>query len=83
MDMNIPNVTPVQTLEMQEVIDKLRANGFGELVDCLLDNEDCWTKKGRLNKSATIRNLGWKGKQLEDALKNMKEVLKFEFNVED
>lgn len=82
--MNIPSVTPVQNLEMQEIKDKLIANGFGKYVDCLLENDaDCYTKKGRLNKSATIRKLGCKGKELEDALKAMKELLKPEFDWED
>lgn len=73
-------VNPVHAIEMQEIIEKLRNNGFGELVECLLDNDnDCYTKRGRLNKSATIRKLGWKSKQLEDALEGMREILNMEF----
>lgn len=73
---------PVNAIEMQEIIDKLCKNGYGELVECLLDNEnDCYTKKGRLNKSATIRKLGWKSKQLEDALEGMREILNGEFQL--
>jgi 23S rRNA maturation mini-RNase III len=68
---------------MQEIIEKLRENGYSELVECLLDNEnDCYTKRGRLNKSATIRKLGWKSKQLEDALEAMRELLQKEFQTE-
>lgn len=84
MYMSIPSITPAQSLEMQEVIAKLKEEGFAELVECLLDNDnDCYTKKGRLNKSATTRKLGWKSKQLEDALKTMREVLKDEFDLQD
>lgn len=84
MYMSIPSITPAQSLEMQEVIAKLKEKGFTELVECLLDNDnDCYTKKGRLNKSATTRRLGWKSKQLEDALKTMREVLKDEFDLQD
>ena len=75
---------PINVLEMQEVIHKLRENGFSEIVDCLLDNEhDCYTKKGRLNKSATTRRMGWKTKQLEDALNGMKELLANEYQAEE
>lgn len=80
--MNKSGASPVYTLELQEVITKLRdESGFPELVDCLLDNEkDCYTKKGRLNKSKTCRKLNWKGKKLEDALRHMREILKSEYN---
>jgi len=83
MDMN-KSVSPVNLIEMQEVLQKLRDSGYSELVDCLLDNEkDCYTKKGRLNKSRTCRTLNWKSKKLEDALKQMKELLKAEYDLED
>jgi gamma-glutamyl phosphate reductase len=78
---NITN--PIHTIETQEVIDKLKEAGFAELVDCLLDNEkDCYTKKGRLNKSSTCRRLNWKGKKLEDALQEMRAVLQVEYDLE-
>ena len=80
---NRSTADPVRTLEMMEIIEKLKANGYGELVECLLDHEsDCYTKKGRLNKSATTRKMGWKSKQLEDALKGMRELLGAEFGEE-
>ena len=83
MDMNKSSViNPVNAIEMQEIIEKLCKNGYGELVECLLDNDnDCYTKRGRLNKSATIRKLGWKSKQLEDALEAMREILNCEFQL--
>lgn len=84
MDMSKNSVNPNNAIEMQEVIQKLRDAGYGELVDCLLDNEkDCYTKKGRLNKSSTCRRLNWKSKKLEDALKCMKELLKTEFDLDE
>ena len=64
-------------LEIQELIQKLISRGYGDLVDCLLSNDSkCYTKKDRLNKSATCRELGWKSKQLEDALAEMREILR-------
>lgn len=79
--MTKPNNNPINLIEIQEIITKLRAAGYSELVDCLLDNEkDCYTKKGRLNKSSTCRRLNWKGKKLEDALQHMREILKSEFD---
>lgn len=71
---------PISTLETQEVIQKLIDNGFDEYVDCLLSHESvCYTKKARLNKSATCRKMNKKNKDLEDALRQMKELLKDEF----
>jgi nucleoside-diphosphate-sugar epimerase len=64
-------------VEVREIIEKLYAHGHGDLVECLLSNESkVYTKKGRLNKSSTCRELGWKPKQLEDALREMRELLK-------
>jgi hypothetical protein len=70
----------IDILERQEVIDKLVAQGFGELVEAFLMNENLvYTKKGRLNKSGACRVLGWKTKQLEDALLACREILQPEF----
>lgn len=78
------SVNPVNAIEMQEIIQKLRNNGFSELVDCLLENDrECYTKKDRLNKSSTCRKLDWKNKKLEDAFEQMKELLKDDFDFED
>lgn len=82
MRTNVSN--PIYAIEVQEVIQKLRDHGYGELVDCLLDHaSDCYTKKDRLNKSGTIRKLGWKSKKLEDALKQMREILGPEFGFDE
>ena len=70
----------IEILERQEIIKKLSDQGYGELVEGLLSNENkVYTKKGRLNKSGACRVLGWKGKQLEDALKECREILRHEF----
>ena len=63
-------------VERQELIQKLMDSGFGGLVEALLYNEQkVYTKKGRLNKSGACRVLGWKTKQLEDALNECKRIL--------
>ena len=84
MNKNMDSGNPVKAIEMREIIQKLKENGYSELVECLLDNEsDCYTKRGRLNKSATIRKLGWKSKQLEDALAEMREILHIDFGMDE
>jgi len=74
-------IDPTSGIEMQEIIEKLKKNGHENIVQCLIDNEsDCYTKKSRLNKSGTCRKMGWKNKQLEDALEEMRELLKEDFD---
>lgn len=69
------NLTEV--LERQELIEKLIENGYGPMIEVLLTNENkVYTKKGRLNKSGACRVLGCKPKELEDALKACREILK-------
>jgi len=66
----------LEVLEQQELIQKLIDRGYGELIDALLMNETkVYTKKGRLNKCGACRVLGWKTKQLEDALEACKDIL--------
>lgn len=66
----------IENIERQELIDKLKRAGYGPLIEMLLNNENkVYTKKGRLNKSGACRVLGWKSKQLEDALLACREVL--------
>lgn len=63
-------------IEVQELIKKLKNKGYEKFINMLLDNENkIYTKKGRLNKSSICRVLGWKSKQLEDALKECKDIL--------
>lgn len=67
----------IEQLEKQELIQKLINNGYAPLIDALLSNEkDVYTKKGRLNKSGACRVLGWKPKELEQALEACKDILK-------
>ena len=64
-------------MERQELINKLIENGFGDIVQVLLENENkVYTKKGRLNKSGACRKLKLKTRQLEDKLLEMKNLLK-------
>lgn len=84
--MNNSNVSssPSSGIEMEEIISKIKENGYTKLVECLINNEaECYTKKGRLNKSSTCRKLGWKNKQLEDALEEMKDLIKFDFDLDE
>jgi hypothetical protein len=67
----------IESLEEQELIQKLIASGYGDLVEAFLSNEGkVFTKKHRLNKSGACRVLGWKTKQLEDSLEACRELLK-------
>jgi hypothetical protein len=67
---------PVELLENQELITKLRNHGYGDIVDILLNNDDeIYTKKGRLNKSGACRVLEWKPKDLDDIFLKWREIL--------
>ena len=66
----------IDEIERQELIKKLIAKGYGELVEALLSNENkCYTRRSRLNKSGACRVLNWKTKQLEDALEECRKIL--------
>lgn len=72
------------SIENQELIQKLVDCGFGKLVDAfLLNDAKVYTKKGRLNKSGACRVLKCKPKELEDAIKACQELLKRELDVEN
>lgn len=71
-----------EILERQELIQKLIDKGHDKLIDVLL-MDSSYTKKGRLNKSAVCRELGWKPKQLEDALKECKILLMDDLSWDD
>lgn len=72
------------SIENQELIQKLIDCGFGKLVDAfLLNDAKVYTKKGRLNKSGACRVLKCKPKELEDAIKACQELLKKELDVEN
>lgn len=67
----------IDQIEKQELIKKLVERGYAPLIEALLDNEkEVYTKKGRLNKSGACRVLGWKPKDLEQALEACRDILK-------
>jgi len=75
---------PIEQIEKQELLQKLIDKGYGKLIDTLLSNErEVYTKKGRLNKSGACRVLGWKPKELDEALAECREILKFDIFTEE
>lgn len=73
----------VDFIEKEELMNKLRKSGLGEIIDAFLMNESkVYTKKGRLNKSGACRVLKVKPKQLEDWLTQCKEILSKDFEEE-
>lgn len=69
-------MSAIEHIERQELINKLIAAGYGEIVEALLeDDKKVYTKKGRLNKSGACRRLKLKSKQLEDKLAEMRSIL--------
>jgi len=71
----------IELLERQELIQKLNDAGYGKLIEALLENDNkVYTKKGRLNKSGACRALGWKTKELEDALEECRTILSKEYD---
>jgi len=65
----------LEVLEQQEIIQKLIDKGHGKLINAFLMNESrAFTKKGRMNKSGVCRVLGWKTKELEDALEECRNL---------
>lgn len=80
--MNTNNI--IDQFEKQELIQKLMERGYGPLIEALIDNErEVYTKKGRLNKSGACRILGWKPKELEEALAACREILKLDIFFDD
>ena len=73
----------IEIMEMDETMQKLREAGYSHLVDTLLTEEDtCYTRKGRLNKSGACRQLGCKPKQFEDMLLEMRELIAPDFGMD-
>jgi hypothetical protein len=71
----------IDQLEQKELVEKLKKWGFGDLIDALIENDDeVYTKKGRLNKCGACRVLGWKSKQLEDKLAACRQILAEEYD---
>lgn len=74
----------IQTLETKEIIEKLQKLGYSDTVDVfLLRENECYTKKGRLNKSGACRALGCKPKQLDDMFAAMKKILAQDLDDDD
>lgn len=82
--LNMRSSNAIDQLEKLELIQKLMDRGYGPLIEALLGNErEVYTKKGRLNKSGACRVLGWKPKELEEALAQCREILKFDIFIDD
>lgn len=74
----------VHEIEMNELLEKLRKNGYGAFVDTFLLNETkVYTKKGRLNKSGACRVLDYKPKELDDIRNNCRKLLEKDFGYEE
>jgi hypothetical protein len=66
----------IDDIERREIIAKIIKAGYGNIVDAFLLNEnECYTKKGRLNKSGACRVLGAKPKQLDDQFAELQRLL--------
>lgn len=73
------NHNEVEAFENEELINKLKDSPYRKFVDALIENEEeVYTKKGRLNKSSACRKLGIKSKDLDNALSEMREILSAE-----
>lgn len=73
--------TEIETLELEELMQKLRDKGCDELVDGFLENDQClYTKSGRLNKSAVCRTLGWRLKRLTEEFARARDILAQEYD---
>lgn len=69
----------LEVIEKQEILDILERNGMGKEIEALLLNENqAYTKKGRLNKSGACRLLGMKPKELDEFLKKCRDIIKAE-----
>lgn len=78
------NCSYTDTVEMQEIIQKLNDSGFAEIVDAFLSNENkVYTKKGRLNQSGACRVLGCKPKELREILEKCKEIIGGDYDILD
>jgi hypothetical protein len=61
-------------LEQEELLEKLRSAGLAHFVGTMCQHE-VYTKRGRLNRSAACRALGWSAAQLDAALAKCRELL--------
>lgn len=64
-------------LERQELIQKIIDAGYGDVVETFLTNEqEVYTKRGRLNKSGACRILGCSAKDLDIAFQKLRVLLR-------
>jgi len=62
-----PNL-PSNTIEFDECCARLTQKGLGALVKLMLEDNDVFTKKGRINKSKICRIMSVRPKELEKSL---------------
>lgn len=68
-------MTERDLLELNEIFDLCRQKGYGDIIDALLDSNECYTKQGRLNKSAVSRQIGDHAIKLDERLQRLKELM--------
>lgn len=67
----------IETLERDELIQKIEEAGYKQVIETLLMNESkVYTKKGRLNKSGACRILNMKPKELDALMQKFRDIIK-------
>jgi len=75
-------ISATESVEIQELLQKLSDAGYNNLIDAFLSNENkVYTKKGRLNQSGACRVLGCKPKELRELLDKCKEVIGGDYDI--
>ncbi len=75
-------ISATESVEMQEILQKLNDAGYSKIVDAFLSNENkVYTKKGRLNQSGACRILGCKPKELREILEKCKEIIGNDYEI--
>ena len=73
------NLLKMSHVELNEILDNIRrlSDKHEILIKVLLEEENCYTNKGRLNKSSLSRILGLKPKEIDDMFYDcQKEMIK-------
>lgn len=69
-------MNPIEEIEILELLDKLRANGYAEIVEALLAQE-CWKKKSQtINKSKLAAKVKMAPSTLQQRLEEMAIILR-------
>jgi hypothetical protein len=77
-------ISATESIEMQEILEKLNDAGYSKIIDVFLSNENkVYTKKGRLNQSGACRILGCKPKELKEILEKCKEIIGSDYEIFD